>query len=124
MPSPITTIAGTDNGAQVRDAINSNFAARNAVSWAAVSTTPYAALSTDEVLLVDASSAAVTVDLPAISTLATGKTYTVKKIDSSANTVTIDGDGSETIDGALTVVIASQYDSVTVFHDDTEWWIK
>ena len=44
----------------------------------------------------------ITVTLPAASGIA-GRTYYIKKINSSTNTVTIDGNGSETIDGATTL---------------------
>ena len=82
----------------------------------------YTATVNDAFIPVDASSAAVTVTLkPAAE--AKGKRLTIKKIDSSVNAVTVDGDGSETIDGATTAVINSQYDSICVMSDGTEWWI-
>lgn len=49
--------------------------------------------------------------------------YTIKKTDATANTVTIDADGAETIDGALTVVLTAQWQSVTVQSDGTAWFI-
>ena len=51
----------------------------------------------------------------------TGKIITVKKTDSSANTVTLDGNASETLEGSLTVVLAAQYDSATFVCDGTNW---
>ena len=76
----------------------------------------------DAFIPVDASSAAVTVTLkPAAE--AKGKRLTIKKIDSSANAVTVDGDGSETIDGATTAVINCQYESICLMSDGTEWWV-
>lgn len=74
------------------------------------------------VILVDATSAAITVTLPAAASYL-GRIYYVKKIDSSANAVTIDGSGSETIDDQLTAVISIQYTCLTLFSDGTEWWI-
>ena len=82
----------------------------------------YTATVADEVFLVDATAGAVTVTLPSVSRLA-GKSYTIKKTDASANAVTIDGDGSETIDGAATQSLASQWDSVTVVSDGSGWYI-
>lgn len=78
--------------------------------------------STHEVVVCDAISAAFSVDLPAAASN-TGRRYHIKKIDSSANAVTVDGDASETIDGSTTKALASQYDSVTIVCDGTEWWI-
>lgn len=74
------------------------------------------------VVLCDATSAAFTVTLPAISGIS-GRQYTIKKIDSSTNAITIDGNASETIDGTTTKVIALQYDSITIICDSTGWYI-
>jgi hypothetical protein len=82
----------------------------------------YNALLTDDVILVDASSGTVTVTLPAASGNA-GKVYQIKKIDSSGNTVIIDGDGAETIDEAPTLTTTVQYEAFTLVCDGTEWWI-
>jgi len=48
----------------------------------------------------------------------------VKKVDSSSNTVTINGGGNN-IDGAATYVISTQYVSITIYWDKEEssWWI-
>ena len=40
-----------------------------------------------------------------------------------ANQVTIDADGSETIDDETTQTLPSQYDSIHIVSDGTEWWI-
>ena len=74
------------------------------------------------IILVDATSAAVTITLPSAASYS-GRVYYVKKIDSSVNAVTIDAVGSETIDNQLTAVISSQYTCLTLFSDSTEWWI-
>ena len=50
-----------------------------------------------------------------------GKVITVKKTDSSTNAVTLDGNASETIDGATTLALTAQYDSATVVCDGTNW---
>lgn len=53
-----------------------------------------------------------------------GRIITVKKVDSGANKVILDGEGAETIDGALTQTgITSQYDFCTLQCDGTEWHI-
>lgn len=54
---------------------------------------------------------------------AKGHMYYIKKTDSSGNTVTIDGSGAETIDGALTKVLATQYDAIVVQSDGSNWHI-
>lgn len=70
----------------------------------------------------DASSAAFTVTLPALSGI-TGRIYHIKKTDSSGNAVTVDADGSETIDGFTTKVITTQYNSMMIQAGASEWHI-
>jgi len=74
----------------------------------------------DAVIRCDASAGAFTISLPTASGIK-GKAYLIKKVDSSTNAVTIDPYGTETIDGAATVTLASQYDSVIVVSDGTNW---
>lgn len=74
------------------------------------------------VLPVNANSAAVTVNLPDATTCK-GREYIVKKIDASANTVTLDAYSTQTIDGALTQVISAQWSTRTVVSDGTNWII-
>lgn len=64
------------------------------------------------VWLVDATGGGVTLTLPSAAEI-TGRVYTVKKIDASGNSVTIDPAGSETIDGAATKVLSTQWQSFT-----------
>ncbi len=45
------------------------------------------------------------------------------KTDSSANAVTIDAYGSETINGALTIALTAQYEGVTIVCNGTSWAI-
>jgi hypothetical protein len=73
-----------------------------------------------DIVLVDASGGAVTITLPPA---ADGyKEYTIKVIDTSSNLVTIDGDGSEEIDGSTSITLTT-YDSFTIVSDGTAWWI-
>ena len=93
------------------------------ITRAAVSKTAnYTLAIYDRGVFVDASGGAVTITLPTAAS-ATDVEYFVKKIDSSANAVTIDGNGAETIDDATTQVLSSQYDAITLYSDGTEWWV-
>lgn len=87
-----------------------------------IKTADYAMRASDEVILIDASGASVTITLPPAKSVR-GLTIYIKKIDSSTNTMTIDGDGSETIDDQSTQVISIQYTSLTLMSDGTEFWI-
>lgn len=85
-------------------------------------TTDVTAQASDHTILVNATSANRTVTLPAAASNAK-RLYKVKKIDASGNTVTIDGNASETIDGATTKVLSTQYQSIEIHCDGTSWWI-
>lgn len=84
-------------------------------------TADYSAVSTDEVILVDAFNGAVTITLPRVSTV-NGQLLRIKKVDSSANAVTVDGYGAERIDGQTAQQILFQYDSMTLTARNT-WHI-
>lgn len=74
----------------------------------------------DRFILADATGGAFTVTLPT-AVGRKGKPFTVIRTNSGANAVTVDGDGSETINGAANVSLSSQYDRVTVISDNTNW---
>jgi hypothetical protein len=83
----------------------------------------YTATSSDDLILCDASGGAFTVTLPAASTNS-GLILTIKKTDSSlANKITIDGNGSETIDGATTKKLCTQYESFKIICDGSNWHV-
>ncbi len=71
---------------------------------------------------VNATGGNITLTLPQAS-LSAGLKYNVKKVDASANTVTIDPFGAETIDGAATHVLSAQYQSVRVVCNGAQWFI-
>lgn len=83
-------------------------------------TTTYTAVLNDELIRVDASGGAWTLNLFAASGNA-GKILTIKKTDSSVLVITIDANGSETIDGALTKKLSTQYESFTIECDGIGW---
>lgn len=85
-------------------------------------TTTYTITTNDTVIICDATSGAFTVTLPtAVGN--TGRRYFIKKIDVTVNAVTVDGDGTETIDDGLTAVLNTQYEAIGIVSDGTEWWI-
>lgn len=90
------------------------------VNTYAVNTT--ADINNDDVMLINAAGGNVTVALPAAAT-ADGKVFYIKKVDATGNQVIIDANGSELIDGALTVNTVVQYESFTITSDGTNWWI-
>ena len=85
-------------------------------------TSAYTLTSTDSTILGNATSADFTLTLPtAVGT--TGKTYVIKKTDSSTNAVTIGTTSSQTIDGNTTYAISNQWGGVTLQSDGSNWLI-
>ena len=76
----------------------------------------------NEVCLCDTTSGVLTLNLPAAASY-TGRVYQVKKTSADANTVVIDGNASETIDGGLTATLTTQYESITIVSDGSNWFI-
>lgn len=76
-------------------------------------------------LLCNPTSGQLTVTLPPVSGLG-GRTYHIKKISATSsptNDVVIDGNASETIDGATTYTLDIQYESVTLVCNGSAWYI-
>lgn len=84
-------------------------------------TANYTITNADSVILANAASGPFTLSLPPAATA--NKTYTIKKIDNTSNAVTIDGNGSETIDDALTQVVTIPKTSLTFVTDGSNWHI-
>jgi hypothetical protein len=87
---------------------------------ASVTTTPYTATSADAFIPVDATSASATVNLPTAVGL-TGRTYIIQKTDATANTVTVDASGSQTIGGSLTATLSMQNQGIIIWSDGANW---
>jgi len=74
----------------------------------------------EKVILVNTSGGSLTVTLPPASDNE-GNFFYIKDIDSGVNTVTIDGNGAETIDGAATLVLAAARGTALIFCDGSQW---
>ena len=72
----------------------------------------------DDILLVNTTA---TITLPTAVGIK-GYRFIVKNVRLGA-TVTVDADGTETIDGELTQTIAEQYISLTFVSDGSSWFI-
>ena len=96
----------------------------NVAIGAAITTknTAYTATANDETILANVSAGAFAITLPT-AVGATGKTYCIKKIDSSANAVTVNTTSSQTIDGATSRLLTNQYDAIQVQSDGAHWFI-
>ena len=74
-------------------------------------TSNYTAKPSDALIRVDASGGAVTITLPAASSMI-GSRLTVKRLNAGANAVTVSA--TDLIDGSATATLASQYARMTV----------
>ncbi|MBI5147972.1 MAG: prepilin-type N-terminal cleavage/methylation domain-containing protein [Parcubacteria group bacterium] len=87
-------------------------------------TSTYTVTTSDagKIIAADASSGALTINLPAAATAGNGFTVGIKKISSDANAVTIDGSGTETIDGSQTQKLIRPYDAMMIATNGTGWY--
>jgi hypothetical protein len=114
--------AGPSSGASATPTFRSLVSADIPNPALTTKTTTYTITTTDGTILCDATSAAFTVTLPtAVS--ATGKTYIVKKTDSSANAVTIATTSSQTIDTISTQTLGIQSAWLVIQSDGSNWQI-
>jgi hypothetical protein len=85
-------------------------------------TSNYVVLTSDNVLLANCAGGAILFSLPAAAS-ATGQVFFFKKIDATANAMTIQANGSEVIDGSNTQSTTVQYESFTMVTDGAAWYI-
>jgi hypothetical protein len=122
----VTRLAVGANGTFLK----ANSSATEGVEWGSATanlavaskTGAYTLTTSDDVILADASGGAFTLTLPTASGN-TGKVFHLKKTDSSTNAVTVDGNGTETIDGATTFLLTGQYSEISIVSDGTNWVI-
>tara|TARA_B000000557_G_scaffold264467_1_gene269934 strand:- start:34 stop:870 length:837 start_codon:yes stop_codon:yes gene_type:complete len=94
----------------------------NSVAFAARAITQnHTVTSADHTIFANANSTNITVTLPTAANIM-GRQYIIKRVDSSGTTVTIDPHGSETIEGASTMMLDSRR-SVVIQSDNNNWWI-
>jgi hypothetical protein len=94
------------------------------VTWVTKSAASQTLLVTEEYVLVDATSNAVTVFLePAASNL--NGHHCIKRVDNAlTNLVTVDANGSETIDGALIIILAQRGQALDIVSDGANWRVS
>jgi hypothetical protein len=76
----------------------------------------------NKTVLVDATAGNVTITADA--TLANGFRFTLIRIDNTANTVTFDPTGGQTVNGGATKTLDSQYSRLSVVSNATNWFIE
>lgn len=122
-------IDATDKVSESRDGLNKALYSVDSVSAALTSETTLDVTTHGTHILCDASGGVFTVHLPdptdtTDDTHANAR-FVVKKIDSSANAVTLDTTGTPNIDGAASVSLAAQWDTYVVWAaPDGEWYVE
>lgn len=88
-----------------------------------VSSANYTVLDNDgyDIILVTTGASNRTITLPTAADN-TGRTLHIKKVDNGAGTVIVDGEAAETVDGAATQTLFTQYGQVKVCCDGTSWY--
>ncbi len=84
-------------------------------------TAAYTLSATDSTITADATGAAFQVTLPTAASI-TGRQYTIKRTNAT-NNVTVGCNGAETIDGATTKTLGTQWASLTAQSNGTNWVI-
>lgn len=120
--SNVTITEGND-GANETLSIAATIAGGVDLNSQTITASSYTAGTNDErVIYANAASNAITINLPAASG-SEGNFFYIKKIDSTANAVTVNPSGSETLDGELTQIITTQYTSIEIHCNGTAWFI-
>lgn len=123
-PTPAVEIR-TDlwnNMVDILNGVDADFT--NLVHQLATKTGSYTIIDKDFMILADATSGGFTITLPAAGgTGITKKIIAIKKIDSTSNKVTIDGNAAETIDGKTTIDLETENEILMLQSDGTNWVI-
>lgn len=130
----VSTLAGSDLIRVVASGSSRNMTLTNFLALAApqlnttknvvTSTTNYAASISNDVILMDLTSASLAVTLPNAA-LAGGKLITIKKIDGTTNDITVQTDGGN-IDGSATATLSGSggaKPSAAFISDGSNWYI-
>lgn len=94
--------------------------ATNWITRAVTTTGSVTTADRNKLLTCDATGGAVTLTLPAVSGN-DGLVIAFKRTNSGANAVILDGNASETIDGATTLTLSTQYDAVILQCNGATW---
>jgi hypothetical protein len=123
--STLQAVGAVTLGAALNVSGSSTFGGGITYPRSAITAATYTVLVTDYYIGVDPTSNAVTLTLPVAAAAGTGKTYVIKDEtgQAGANAITIDGDGSETIDGVASFDINSPYGAAHFYTDGSNWFI-
>lgn len=117
-----STIIGSNTNAGFKFDVNGTTRLQSSISFATTTVTGNTTLGGNYTVRVNASGGTRTMTLPtATATTAVGRVYIIKKIDNSANAVTVTTTNNELIDGVTGYTLTSQYKYVQVQGNGTGW---
>ena len=103
------------------DTFSTPYAEWSLLSWVPVQVSAdYTAAATSPIILADTGAGAFTVTLPAARSSVNGTVLFIKNL--GANTLTVAASGADTIDGASTLAMGTQYGSVCVCLAFGKWF--
>ncbi len=82
----------------------------------------YPVATTDFSIFANAVSNDISIDLP-LASVATGRVLFIKRIDKTSNTVAVTGSSTNTVEGKTSISLSSQYSSLTLISNGSEWFI-
>ena len=114
---------GNDRVAINTSTPNSGFHVNTSVAFAGKAITQnYTATASDHMIFVNAGQSSITLSLPTAVGIA-GRQYIIKRVDGNGqNQVTVDPNGSQTIEGDATRALTGQ-NSIVIVSDNSNWWI-
>lgn len=129
---PADIVAGTDHYVLRRSGsslgfglIGTNNISDDAITEAklfrAIQTATSTVTATGDIILAEGGTGGITINLPAI-TSNEGRIITIKKTDAAVGQIIIDGNSTETIDGAQTKRLYYQYETMTLVCDASAGW--
>jgi hypothetical protein len=110
----------TDGGATPLNLDAGAMIAGNYAEAVVTKTANYTLTAADGTIRGDATGGAFTLTLPTAVGIS-GRMYSAKKVDATANVVTVATTGGETIDGAATASLAVQYSSLSFRSNNVNW---
>jgi hypothetical protein len=103
------------------DLVKNSFSSDLILSYLSITSTTTLQIY-DCVIFANSTSGAITINLPDASKCS-GKIYIFKKIDNTANAITVVPYGSQLIDGIANMAISTTYPKRWIISDGANWWI-
>lgn len=87
-------------------------------------TATYSASEDDEFIAVSATSADVTINLPAAATTRVGKRYVIKLVDDTHDCI-INPNASELLDNSATsITMTTLFETIVIVNSGAKWWVE